>query len=299
MTSSYTRCIILTNVSSYRTDRCIGLALLLTVYGRTSLSHVRESSAIGSSALETPLVTFRSIHHLTCPLTSLTSSFITGAFGGEELLLHYLLEHMDGIFFTKAGRSLSPAEKARLRHILTEFSRKTGPGTPASDSLSPYTFNVPTDTGGVARLHMPRAGYTHFWECAYREPLKVAAQQFSFLSKVVRNCKVEEGRIMIAGGGVEHGRWRYSLPLPERLEQLREQAGLKRHIYDNDITDIEQWSAMRGTIAVVEYALSAKQFLAQGIGIGLQRKLPNASEWEENAPLVVYYVSHPEGIWLL
>ncbi|KAK1777739.1 hypothetical protein QBC45DRAFT_469072 [Copromyces sp. CBS 386.78] len=212
-----------------------------------------------------------------------------GAHGGEELLVHYLLEFVDDLFSTATQRSLSPAEKSRVHDFCTELSRTQGPGLNQEPFFRVFSFfplEVVTDTGGRVRLQMSNAAFDHFWECAYRQPFKVAAQQFALLNRIMRDCKVA-GSVMIAGGGLEHDD--YYSPLRVRLQQLAEDAGLKKLWFEQFFNDPEQSSAIRGTIATVEYALSAKRFITQGVGFGLQRKLPNAPEWEEHAPLVLYY----------
>lgn len=137
-----------------------------------------------------------------------------------------------------------------------------------------FPLGVVTDTGGRVHLEISNAGCDHFWECAYRHPLKVAAQQFALLNRIMRDRKVA-GSVIISRGCLEHDY--YNSPLQLRLQQLAEDAGLPRPHFERDIHDREQSSATRGAIATVEYlyALTARQFITQDIGIGLQRKLPN------------------------
>ncbi|KAK3484971.1 uncharacterized protein B0T23DRAFT_408728 [Neurospora hispaniola] len=165
-----------------------------------------------------------------------------GAPGGEELLVQYLIEYVDDVFSTQTGRALFPAEKADVHDRCKRFARDLGPH-----------LNNPS---GSVRLEISNAAYNHFWECAYRHPLKVAAEQFALLRRIMRHRKVA-GSVMVSGGGLGHEL--YNFPLLLRLQQLAKDAGLPRPHFERDIHNHEQSSATRGAITM-------------GVGIGVQIK---------------------------
>ncbi|KAK3502297.1 hypothetical protein B0T13DRAFT_486935 [Neurospora crassa] len=207
--------------------------------------------------------------------------------GGGELLMHYLLEHADDLFLSQTGRTLSPREKSGIRDYFANLMMHLGPSSSNNAQwTTTYELQVITDTGGRVRIDISRAAACHFWECAYRHPLKVVAQQFGLLKRIVEDCKVATS-VLISGGSLENDNL-YS-PLHRCLKQLAEDAGLKDlQFWRNDQSPVF-YSAIRGALAAKEYALTAEQFVTQGIGIGLQRKLPGALEWEHEAPIVLYF----------
>lgn len=154
---------------------------------------------------------------------------------------------------------------------------------PASDSNEPdTTYEVITDTGGIVRLDISKAEARHFWECAYRYPLQVAAQQFALLRKITKEHKVAAS-VMLVVGCLEYN---HRSPLGRCLGRLVKDIGpqgFSSWLYD---CIYRYRLATRGALVGKEYALTAEQFISQGVGIGLQRKLPGALEWEEEAQMI-------------
>ena len=203
--------------------------------------------------------------------------------------MHYLLEYVDDLLSSNIGRVLSTRERAGLRVNITRITRELDGYRTYFGLHSSRPLLFTTDTGEVVSLEISGQEFYHFKMSAYRHPFKVAAQQFALVKEFTQDRDVV-GSVIISGGSPECGGLCCSLRT--YLSHLARQAGLGRSVIWPVCDEPEEGSLTRGATRAVEIALTSEQFMTQGVGIGLQRKRPGAPKWEDEAPMILYYVSH-------
>ena len=203
--------------------------------------------------------------------------------------MNYIVEHIDDCFFHKRKRLLSPDEKLRVTHKVLEAEtamlRAVDGSRPNQRDIS---IRFPTDGSGPededVDIRISAEEIRHWWRPAYLPSLRLAAQQIELLAKI-RTKKDVPASIFLTGCDRTD-----SEPFLHQIRRLATEAGIAQPRVYPPGTSIFAFP-LKGCIGSAVMRMTTEEFITQGVGFGLQKKLPGESEWEEEAQMICYYVS--------
>lgn len=207
---------------------------------------------------------------------------VLGVPSGRDLYSQFMVESVENSFLRKMKRPWSRAEKLNVE---TKLWYLTSEHEEHDNDPSGVSFRITTDAPESRELEIRIYvhEFLHYWESAHSHSLKLAAQHMTSLSKIMAKRKAP-GCVFL------HGADLFGSDLSADVLRLARQAGLRDT--DVHVTKLPRTiGPLYGGKDSLIPRITVEEFITQGTGIGLQKKLPGASGWEEEAPLLFYYVS--------
>ncbi|KAK3399754.1 hypothetical protein B0T20DRAFT_468099 [Sordaria brevicollis] len=197
-------------------------------------------------------------------------------------VVQYAMDIFRDRFFEEVGRFPSKREKHIITTNITPAVRRWGPNYSSRDSYV-YRFSILTDEP-VARevlLWMSDREIRHIWESAYRPSLQLVVKQFALVEKIIDETEAPV-RVDITGSA----QW-YGSPLKTEVQGLAREMGLFEDM--EMVWHYGSFPPVRGGIKAARERMTTEEFITQGAGVALQKKLAGAAEWEDNAALLCYF----------
>lgn len=269
--------------------------------------HGKRNGVLNSYAMRNP---FGMVESFTPDITSRPSNVLInftplGVGSGGEQFKDRLVKACAAVWKREKKKVLDPDSILQIREQMKDRIARWGPGK----TQGPQKFRFVDEGDEAGIIILPEEKINECWSGAYQPALDRVAGILLELKRDWKDKKYENKPSVVASGGSLMNE-----ALNERVEAMVKDAGLgpvlkvTRHgvsyesVFPNPLNVTVMYianhsitaSSLRlivGIMHSVARAITVRQFLRQGAGIGLQMKQARATIWDDRAECFWYHVS--------